>query len=131
MDSRPTIRRDERRTRGRRPSAGFRYSAVVTGTGEIQPIQEFLGRRLLRQIDPCSRTGRELLTGGRVCLWCESVVRGERLPVRDLLGRLRDHALREMDDGAGDAGWSRCCRSRLDTIESWQAFFDTSPTADS
>jgi hypothetical protein len=132
MDSTPTLTRTRCSNPGGEPADSLRYSAVVSGAGEIQPIQEFIGRRLLRQIDPCSRLGRRLLTGGRVCLWCESVARGERLAVADLLGRLRERALREVEEGGGGTqGWSRCCRHRLEAIERWQAYFGARPTADS
>ncbi len=100
----------------------FRYCAAVTGTGEIQGIQEFIGRRFVRQLDPSGRLGRDLLIRGQVSLWCHSIVEGERLPVGALLDRLHTQAVREMDGGAGQS-WDRSCRQRLETIERWQSFY--------
>jgi hypothetical protein len=106
-----------------RNASPFRYSAAITGTGETQAIQELIGRRFVRHIDPCSRLGRRLLTSGQVSLWCDPVVRGERLPVSDVLGRLRQRVRHEMDESGTTPGWNRSCRQRLQLIENWQAFY--------
>jgi hypothetical protein len=58
-----------------------------------------------------------------VSLWCDPVVRGERLPVGDVLGRLRQRVQREMDESGIAPGWDRSCRQRLQLIENWQAFY--------
>ena len=114
---------------GSRSSSPFRYSAAITGTGEAQAIQEFIGRRFVRHIDPCSRLGRRLLTSGQVSLWCDPVVRGERLPVSDVLGRLRQRVQHEMDESGTPPIWDRSCRQRLLVIENWQAFYRSDPVA--
>ncbi len=107
---------------GGRGASPFRYSAAITGTGEAQTIQEFIGRRFVRHIDPCSRLGRRLLISGQVSLWCDPVVRGERLPVSDVLGRLRQRVQNEMAESETPI-WDRSCRQRLQVIETWQAFY--------
>ena len=107
---------------GSRGASPFRYSAAITGTGEAQTIQEFIGRRFVRHIDPCSRLGRRLLISGQVSLWCDPVVRGERLPVSDVLGRLRQRVQNEMAESETPI-WDRSCRQRLQVIETWQAFY--------
>ena len=114
---------------GGRSSSPFRYSAAITGTGEAQAIQEFIGRRFVRHIDPCSRLGRRLLISGQVSLWCDPVVRGERLPVSDVLGRLRQRVQHEMDESGTPPIWDRSCRQRLEVIENWQAFYRSDPLA--
>ena len=116
-----TPRPDLRRKTSRR-KLPFRYSAAVSGTGEIQGIQEFIGRRFVRHLDAAGRLGRDLLVRGQVALWCHSVVDGERLPVGVILDRLHAQAVRELEDGTG-LSWSRSCRQRLETIENWQAFY--------
>ncbi len=114
---------------GSRGASPFRYSAAITGTGEAQTIQEFIGRRFVRHIDPCSRLGRRLLISGQVSLWCDPVVRGERLPVSDVLGRLRQRVQNEMAESETPI-WDRSCRQRLQVIETWQAFYGSDPLAD-
>ncbi|MEE8384619.1 MAG: hypothetical protein V3S01_01720 [Dehalococcoidia bacterium] len=114
---------------GSRGASPFRYSAAITGTGEAQAIQEFIGRRFVRQIDPCSRMGRRLLISGQVSLWCDPVVRGERLPVSDVLGRLRQRVQNEMAESGTPPTWDRNCRQRLQVIENWQAFYRSDPVA--
>ena len=100
----------------------FRYSAAINGTGEIQPIQEFIGRRFVRHLDSSSRLGKRLLVSGQVALWCDAVAEGERLPVVEVLGRLHERALREMAAGGGQ-DWDRSCRHRIETIKGWQLFY--------
>ena len=117
-------------TTGSRGTSPFRYSAAITGTGEAQAIQEFIGRRFVRHIDPRSRLGRRLLTSGQVSLWCDPVVRGERLPVGDVLGRLRQRVQHEMDESETLPIWDRSCRRRLQVIENWQAFYRTDAPPD-
>jgi hypothetical protein len=125
MTPNPTTTKPRART-GDNP---FRYSAAVTGTGETQTIQEFIGRRFVRYIDPRSRLGRRLITSGQVSLWCDTVAEGERLPVTEVLGRLHDQVLRDLHHSGADEGRDRSCRCRLEAIESWQAFFGSDPTA--
>ncbi len=118
------------RTGAARGASPFRYSAAITGTGEAQTIQEFIGRRFVRHIDPCSRLGRRLLISGQVSLWCDPVVRGERLPVSDVLGRLRQRVQNQMAESGTPPIWDRSCRQRLQVIENWQAFYRSDLLAD-
>jgi hypothetical protein len=120
----PTLRSPQAGSATNRSEASpFRYSAAITGSGETQAIQEFIGRRFVRQIDPCSRMGRRLLTSGQVSLWCDPVAQGERLPVTDVLGRLRQRAQNEMDESAGTPAADHSRRQRLQVIENWQEFY--------
>ena len=48
--------------------AGRTLRAILTGTGRAGPIEERLGRRLVRLVDPESAEGRTLLDSGRVTL---------------------------------------------------------------
>lgn len=69
------------------------YTAVICGNGRILPIVESIGRRVLREIDPASSEGREILRSGRASLWSEDGTRLGRIPVeralRDLEARVR------------------------------------------
>jgi hypothetical protein len=116
-----SIGQTEDRTRSPRCRPNpFRYCAALTGTGEAQAIQEFIGRRFVRQIDPRSRLGRRLLAAGEVALWCEPVAQGERLPVSDVLRRLHEQVQNEMDRQEGDPARYR---SRLQIIDDWRSFY--------
>jgi len=114
-------------TKGSPDTDPFRYSAAIAGTGETQSVQEFIGRRFVRHIDPCSRLGRRLLRSGQVSLWCDPVVQGEHLPVSDVLGRLRQRVQRELDEPGSPPGQDQNCRQRLKVIEDWQAFYLADP----
>ncbi len=115
--------------RGSRSAHPFRYSAAIAGTGQAQSVQEFIGRRFFRHIDPCSSLGRRLLLTGQVSLWCDSVVQGEHLPVSDVLDRLRQQVQGELQSPDTIAGREQSVRRRLQVIESWQAFYGAEPPA--
>lgn len=65
-----------------------RYQAAVLGDGRITPITETLGRRQIREIDPLSIEGRQLLAAGRVTLWFDNGARVETRPIHDVLEAL-------------------------------------------
>jgi hypothetical protein len=67
-----------------------RYTAIVCGDGRILPITESIGRRLLRQIEPEGREGRELLNAGKVTLWTPDGRRFQNYPVDRLLRAMRE-----------------------------------------
>ena len=64
------------------------YRAVVCGDGRVLPIVESIGRRVIREIDPASREGRDLLTSGAVALWSDAARSARRLPVKEVLGEI-------------------------------------------
>src|SRR5262245_66252985 len=66
-----------------------RYSAAILGDGQVLPIIETLGRRMLREIDPMSSEGRSLLDEGKVTLWYDDGARVETAPIQQVLDRLR------------------------------------------
>jgi hypothetical protein len=57
------------------------YRATITSVGRPGPIEERLGRRLIRLISPESKEGRELLHSGRVAFMAPG---GETLNCLDL-----------------------------------------------
>jgi hypothetical protein len=61
------------------------YTAVVCGDGRVMPITETIGRRTIRDIDPESREGREMLQSGEVTLWSDEGRRIGKVPLSDLL----------------------------------------------
>lgn len=71
------------------------YRAALLGDGSVLPIEERLGRRILRTIEPVSPEGRRLLGAGQV------ILRGEseewREPIGEVLARLERKHRREMD----------------------------------
>lgn len=90
-----------------------RYRGTLTGDGSPGPIEERLGRRLLRLVDPFSAEGACLLESGRVDLTgpdgerlgCVAPDSAHRLLLERLEQRLaRDHASPErpeLVDGIG------------------------------
>lgn len=82
------LRRDGARDRPL-PGVKRKYTAAVCGDGRIMPIVETLGRRQLREIDPLSVEGRDLLMSGDVTLCTDDGARVETAPIGDVLARLR------------------------------------------
>jgi hypothetical protein len=84
------------------------YSTMVLGDGSILPIVESLGKRQLREIDPLSVEGRQLLANGRVRLCYEDGRCVEAVPIQDVLERL--DSVTRLQRGAYPShvkGWTR------------------------
>jgi len=96
------------------------YSAVLCGDGSILPIEERLGRRLLRTIDPTCREGRDLLRRGWVALRTLDGKSIERTPVLRVYARLREEAEARLAERPEDAPWCQHYRSMLASIERWE-----------
>jgi hypothetical protein len=72
------------------------YRATITGVGRPGPIEERLGRRLIRLVDPESKEGSALLRSGRVAfvgpggeaLECQGLSDARRLLRARLLNRI-------------------------------------------
>ncbi len=86
--------------------ASARYTAAVCGDGRVLPIVERLGRRQVREIDPLSSRGRELLASGSVTLLYDGGERAEALAIDALLERLCERARGRRDAYPGLAQWT-------------------------
>jgi hypothetical protein len=83
------------------------FKGTLSGDGRPGPIEERLGRRLVRLVDPESEEGRRLLARGDVellgpdgeCLGCLSISDA----YEELIGRL-ELRLSEIDNPAEQAG---------------------------
>lgn len=97
------------------------YSAVLCGDGSIMPIEERLGRRLLRRIEPDSAEGRDLLARGWVSL---RNIEGRSLPsdsLSRLYARLREEARTRLSERPADPVWCRHYDNVLETIDRWES----------
>ncbi len=81
------------------------YTAIVCGDGRILPIVESIGRRVLREINPCSREGRELLSAGKVALWSDNARRARRVPVDQVLKEMKAGLTARIAEHPGDGRW--------------------------
>lgn len=81
-----------------------RFKGTLSGDGRIGPIEERIGRKLVRLVDPESEEGVKLLNNGGVellgpegdCLGC--ITLGDAY--RELISRLEDR-IEEIEDGSG------------------------------
>jgi hypothetical protein len=76
------------------------YRAALLGDGCVLPIEERLGRRLLRTIEPASSEGRRLLGSGQVSLRHEAD--DWTTTIRDALDRLERKARESFPREASD-----------------------------
>ncbi len=84
------------------PLTKVSHRATITGVGRPGPIEERLGRRLIRLVEPGSREGLALLRSGRVtfvgpegrCLPCIGLEEARRM--------LRERLLRRLASDGGD-----------------------------
>ena len=125
----------DRQPRSKRTSVNalrlaLRYHAVMLGTGEILEIVESIGRRQLRSIDPAGPEGRRLLAGGRVHLWGDPLTRGERVPVSELFGRMREKVERDEQRYMEDDRWRDSCAQRREILDRWETKYSGAGSID-
>jgi hypothetical protein len=77
------------------------YRAALLGDGSVLPIEERLGRRILRTIEPESAEGRALLQEGQVVLRRET--EEWREPIASALERLEEEHRQELHEGEPEA----------------------------
>ena len=80
------------------------FRATISGVGRPGPIEERVGRRLIRVVDPDSREGGILARSGSV-LWVgpEGAALG-RLDLRSVRRLLRERFERRLEDSTDDRG---------------------------
>jgi hypothetical protein len=103
------------------PEAVFRktYSAVIRSDGSLLPIEEKLGRRLLRTLPADSNEGRRLLRKDCVSL---TTAEGRALAgfsIEDVYQKLRTQTAQRLAERPRDPDWRRRCQDTLVTIERW------------
>lgn len=96
------------------------YCAVVRSDGTLLPIEERLGRRLLRSLAPGSREARGLLRRGCVTLTTSDGQKMTGLTIEEVYERLCSETNARLALHADDAEWSRTCREALTTIHRWR-----------
>jgi hypothetical protein len=100
------------------PGANHRFRVVLNGDGCPGPIEERIGRRLVRLVDPQSDEGRDLLATASI-EWVG--------PDGDSLGRLSPQQayevlfsrLERMLDESADARRQRDVEACLERLKSW------------
>lgn len=95
------------------------YSAVIRSDGSLLPIEERLGRRLLRTLPADSQEGRQLLRKDCVVLLTADGRHLAGLSIEDVYERLRSETTIRLAERPGDPEWRRRCKDALVTIERW------------
>ena len=96
------------------PVPGTTFRGTLSGDGRPGPIEERLGRRLIRLIDPESDEGLRLLSEGKVDLLGPDGTRLGTIRAADALRRLQAR-LEERMAVRGDSA-----RYGLDRIDAWK-----------
>src|SRR2546428_14196107 len=104
----------------REPLCQKTYFAVIRADGTILPIEERLGRRLLRTLSPNTREALDLLRRDCVTLLTSDgrVLAG--MSVGSVYDRLWHETRAKLAERRGDAEWRRRCREGLDNIHRWR-----------
>lgn len=97
------------------------YSAVLCGDGSVLPIEERLGRRLLRTIEAPSTEGADLLRRGWVTLRTVDGKAIDRLPLSRVYARLKEELTERLAERPKDPSWCDHYRGILETVEQWEA----------
>ena len=96
------------------------YSAVIRADGTLLPIEERLGRRLLRTIVPASREARGLLKRGCVNLLTSDGKALSGVPIETVYERMWAETSTRLAEHADNAEWRRQCRDTLENIGRWK-----------
>ena len=96
------------------------YCAVIRSDGTVLPIEERLGRRLLRSLAPESREARDLLRRGQVTLTTSDGVAMTGMRIEEVYDRLSSETNARLALHAHDVEWTRSCREALATIQRWR-----------
>jgi len=96
------------------------YSAMIRSDGSLLPIEERLGRRLLRTLAPDSLKGRELLRKDCVKLVTDDGRPLAGLSIEDVYARLRARVTVRLAVNPRDPDRRRHCKDTLATIERWR-----------
>ncbi len=102
---------DKRSSLGASRDATMRVT--LAGDGRLGPIEERIGRRLVRLVDPESTEGRALLGAGVVDLIGPEGERFGRIPAYEACRRLRERLERRLENPGGDDDALREGLSRL------------------
>jgi len=92
------------------------YSALIRNDGTVLPIEERLGKRLLRTLAADSREGQGLLKRGFVTLKSPEGESFSGVPMEAILERLSRETSEKLARHAEDPEWQRRYRERLQTI---------------
>jgi len=96
-----------------------RYCGTLAGDGRPGPIEERIGRRLVRLVDPESDEGRDLLDQGRVELVGPEGDRLGSLRLQEAYDRLRRRLEERLAEEEPAAGARSGLREGLTRLEGW------------
>jgi hypothetical protein len=96
--------------------AGRTLRAILTGTGRTGPIEERLGRRLVRLVDPESAEGRSLLDSGSVTLIGPEGESLGPMAIASAWRRLRVRLERALEDPACGPDEGRAVREAIEAL---------------
>ena len=96
------------------------YSTIVRSNGEMLPIEERLGKRILRSLAPESLEARRLLRDGLVALVMPDgeTISGQSIDV--IYERLSTAIAARLASNQQSPEWRRSCRDTLATIKRWK-----------
>jgi hypothetical protein len=96
------------------------YSAVIRSDGAMLPIEERLGRRLLRSLQPESLEARRLLHDGAVAFVMPDGTALSGLPIAAVYERLAAETAAHRPVSHGTPGARRASRETLAAIQRWK-----------
>ena len=94
-----------------------RYTAVIRADGTLLPIEERLGRRLLRSLAPEARESRALLRTARVRFVTSGGTTYTGLPLNTVYDRLCAETRVRLAERPRNSQWRSSCLSALASIQ--------------
>ena len=96
------------------------YSAIIRADGKLLPIEERLGRRLLRTLSPDSHEARALLKRGCVDLLTADGRTLSGMTIDAVYDQLSSETSAQLAGNAENAEWRLRCRESLENIGRWK-----------
>lgn len=99
------------------------YMAHICGNGQILPIEERVGKKLLKTIDPMSKKGKELIAKQKVTFLLPD---GDRIPFPSLpqiFLKLRETTLEKMRKFSKEKQQEEHVHAVMEHISYWEKFY--------
>ena len=99
------------------------YLARMCGDGKILQIEERIGNKLLRTIDPLSRSGRKLLNTQKIIFHMPDgeIVQGKN--IREIFQKLKENSLEKIQKFPEAQEWKERLEKTIEQINGWEKLY--------
>lgn len=99
------------------------YVARICGNGQILPIEERVGKKLLKTINPVSKKGKELIAKQEVTFLLPDGERLAKASLRQVFLKLRENTLEKMKLPLEDKYQEEHLHGVMENIKHWEKLY--------